>query len=181
MAYLGRVAVALLGSAAPIAVEKYGGFNHIVIKGTPSLQRKVMALSGKISPPMAVSFVIGKEKVLQTVKQGAVITVIFFTSYIIAEYLFKESNKRVLDKLFGVIASDIIKVGLAALVASITLKTMVSVGFVAAGGSEALFVVVFVGVVASFTTSKINEEFNLTKRFQKEIMIFWSQKEEVEK
>jgi len=94
--------------------------------------------------------------------------------YIIAEYLFKESNKRVLAKLFGVIASDIIKVG-------ITLKTMVSVGFVAAGGSEALFVVVFVGVVASFTTSKINEEFNLTKRFQKEIMLFWSQKAEVEK
>ncbi|MGY5774408.1 hypothetical protein ACXHP8_22215 [Vibrio antiquarius] len=40
LAYLGRVAVALSGSAAPIAVEKYGGFNHIVIKGTPSLQRK---------------------------------------------------------------------------------------------------------------------------------------------
>ncbi|HHX8462570.1 TPA: hypothetical protein ACVO0F_004303, partial [Vibrio diabolicus] len=181
LAYLGRVAVALSGSAAPIAVEKYGGFNHIVIKGTPSLQRKVMALSGKISPPMAVSFAIGKEKALQTVKQGAIITVIFVTSYRIAEYFFKESNKRVLAKLFGVIASDIIKVGLAALVASITLKTMVSVGVVAAGGSAALFVVVFVGVVASFAASKIDEEFNLTKRFQKEIMLFWSQKEEVEK
>ena len=40
---------------------------------------------------------------------------------------------------------------------------------------------VFVGVVASFAASKIDEEFNLTKRFQKEIMLFWSQKEEVEK
>ncbi|EJL7849195.1 hypothetical protein NM008_001992 [Vibrio parahaemolyticus] len=61
-------------------------------------------------------------------------------------------------KLFGVIASDIIKVGLAA-----------------------LFVVVFVGVVASFATSKIDEEYNLTERFQKKIVSFLSQKEERDK
>ncbi|HCG6609742.1 TPA: hypothetical protein NJ339_001729 [Vibrio parahaemolyticus] len=66
-------------------------------------------------------------------------------------------------KLFGVIASDIIKVGLAALITSITLKTMISVGVIAAGGSAALFV--FVGVVAGFATSKIDEEYNLTERF----------------
>ncbi|ALG52889.1 hypothetical protein CGJ25_19660 [Vibrio parahaemolyticus] len=181
LAYLGRVAIALSGSAAPIAVERYGGFNHIVIKGTPSLQRKVMALSGKLSPPMVVSFAIGKEKALQTIKQGAIVTVIFVTSYRITEYFFKDSNKRVLAKLFGVIASDIIKVGLAALITSITLKTMISVGVIAAGGSAALFVVVFVGVVASFATSKIDEEYNLTERFQKKIVSFLSQKEERDK
>ncbi|HHI4971419.1 TPA: hypothetical protein ACP5TT_004080, partial [Vibrio parahaemolyticus] len=84
-------------------------------------------------------------------------------------------------KLFGVIASDIIKVGLAALITSITLKTMISVGVIAAGGSAALFVVVFVGVVASFATSKIDEEYNLTERFQKKIVSFLSQKEERDK
>ncbi|MBE5189592.1 hypothetical protein HJ053_12580 [Vibrio parahaemolyticus] len=83
-------------------------------------------------------------------------------------------------KLFGVIASDIIKVGLAALITSITLKTMISVGVIAAGGSAALFVV-FVGVVASFATSKIDEEYNLTERFQKKIVSFLSQKEERDK
>ncbi|ELB2181789.1 TPA: hypothetical protein JG821_001085 [Vibrio parahaemolyticus] len=81
-------------------------------------------------------------------------------------------------KLFGVIASDIIKVGLAALITSITLKTMISVGVIAAGGSAALFVVVF---VASFATSKIDEEYNLTERFQKKIVSFLSQKEERDK
>ncbi|HCE2178160.1 TPA: hypothetical protein NGT44_001705 [Vibrio parahaemolyticus] len=180
LAYLGRVAIALSGSAAPIAVERYGGFNHIVIKGPPSLQRKVMALSGKLSPPMVVSFAIGKEKALQTIKQGAIVTVIFVTSYRITEYFFKGSNKRVLAKLFGVIASDMIKVGLAALFTSITLKTMISVGVIAAGGSAALFVV-FVGVVASFATSKIDEEYNLTERFQKKIVSILSQKEERDK
>ncbi len=87
-------------------------------------------------------------------------------------------------KLFGVIASDIIKVGLAALITSITLKTMISVGVIAAGGSAALFFVVFVvfvGVVASFATSKIDEEYNLTERFQKKIVSFLSQKEERDK
>ncbi|HCE1879586.1 hypothetical protein HJ057_17805 [Vibrio parahaemolyticus] len=84
-------------------------------------------------------------------------------------------------KLFGFIASDIIKVGLAALITSITLKTMISVGVIAAGGSAALFVVVFVGVVASFATSKIDEEYNLTERFQKKIVSFLSQKEERDK
>ncbi|MBE3917168.1 hypothetical protein HJ091_14105 [Vibrio parahaemolyticus] len=86
-------------------------------------------------------------------------------------------------KLFGVIASDIIKVGLAALITSITLKTMISVGVIAAGGSAALFVVVvvFVGVISSFATSKIDEEYNLTERFQKKIVSFLSQKEERDK
>ncbi|HIF5587973.1 TPA: hypothetical protein ACX3CV_002326 [Vibrio parahaemolyticus] len=131
---------------------------------------------------MVVSFAIGKEKALQTIKQGAIVTVIFVTSYRITEYFFKDSNKRVLAKLFGVIASDIIKVGLAALITSITLKTMISVGVIAAGGSAALFVVVvFVGVVASFATSKIDEEYNLTERFQKKIVSFLSQKEERDK
>lgn len=129
---------------------------------------------------MVVSFAIGKEKALQTIKQGAIVTVIFVTSYRITEYFFKDSNKRVLAKLFGVIASDIIKVGLAALITSITLKTMISVGVIAAGGSAALFVV-FVGVVASFATSKIDEEYNLTERFQKKIVSFLSQKEERDK
>lgn len=129
---------------------------------------------------MVVSFAIGKEKALQTIKQGAIVTVIFLTSYRITEYFFKDSNKRVLAKLFGVIASDIIKVGLAALITSITLKTMISVGVIAAGGSAALFVV-FVGVVASFATSKIDEEYNLTERFQKKIVSFLSQKEERDK
>ncbi|HCG5508198.1 TPA: hypothetical protein NJ005_001109 [Vibrio parahaemolyticus] len=117
---------------------------------------------------------------MQTIKQGAIVTVIFLTSYRITEYFFKDSNKRVLAKLFGVIASDIIKVGLAALITSITLKTMISVGVIAAGGSAALFVV-FVGVVASFATSKIDEEYNLTERFQKKIVSFLSQKEERDK
>ncbi|HCG5573899.1 TPA: hypothetical protein NJ006_003641 [Vibrio parahaemolyticus] len=117
---------------------------------------------------------------MQTIKQGAIVTVIFVTSYRITEYFFKDSNKRVLAKLFGVIASDIIKVGLAALITSITLKTMISVGVIAAGGSAALFVV-FVGVVASFATSKIDEEYNLTERFQKKIVSFLSQKEERDK
>ncbi|HCG7160448.1 TPA: hypothetical protein NJ349_001525 [Vibrio parahaemolyticus] len=62
---------------------------------------------------------------------------------------------------------------------------MISVGVIAAGGSAALFVVVFVvvfvGVVASFATSKIDEEYNLTERFQKKIVSFLSQKEERDK
>ncbi|HCH1966780.1 hypothetical protein [Vibrio parahaemolyticus] len=57
---------------------------------------------------------------------------------------------------------------------------MISVGVIAAGGSAALFVV-FVGVVASFATSKIDEEYNLTERFQKKIVSFLSQKEERDK
>ncbi|HCE3203188.1 TPA: hypothetical protein NKQ48_000951 [Vibrio parahaemolyticus] len=43
LAYLGRVAIALSGSAAPIAVERYGGFNHIVL-----LLKEPLVYKGKL-------------------------------------------------------------------------------------------------------------------------------------
>ncbi|EPA8591161.1 hypothetical protein ACQ7JZ_000729 [Vibrio parahaemolyticus] len=100
---------------------------------------------------------------MKSIKSGGIITVVLVTAYRVADYFL--GDKQTLSKLYGSVASDIIKIGLSSSIAagSAKLATLYlgSAVFLSAGP---ILGIIVVGVLVGQSLNYIDQEFSLTNK-----------------
>ncbi len=153
----------ITGKNSVFYIKNYAGVPHIVVSGSSALQLRLTSIGSSLPNPTVIKFAVGSESVMKSIKSGGIITVILVTAYRVADYFL--GDKQTLSKLYGSIASDIIKIGLSSAIAagSTKLATLYlgSAVFLSAGP---ILGIIVVGVLVGQSLNYIDQEFSLTNK-----------------
>ncbi|ENV5997891.1 hypothetical protein ACFJ92_002374 [Vibrio parahaemolyticus] len=123
-------------------------------------------LGSRAPTPIIANFAVGSKQVIQSIKSGAIITVVLVSSFRALEHFFSENNKTTLLSLFGTITSDIIKLGISSAIAAITVKGISGATTIFALTSGPLFLAIGVSLVVGNILNHIDNKYEITQKFK---------------
>ncbi|MBL4706587.1 MAG: hypothetical protein JKY54_18810, partial [Flavobacteriales bacterium] len=147
------------GYTAKAYIKTYGGKPHIILKGRPGLRRILTGTKYGIKNPKVITMGLGKAGAVNAAKSGGILSIVLLSAYRVADYFL--TDQATLSQLFGSLATDIAKVGIAVGV-SIAAATVVSTAFTVAIGPIAAVVVV--GVLTSMLLSALDKRYGITDK-----------------
>ncbi|MFS1907982.1 hypothetical protein BCU30_017725 [Vibrio lentus] len=151
-----------LGLKATFGMKMTTEFNKIgneMIKltGHSGLRRILTASYYRLDNPKIVQLGIGKYGLANSIKSGTVLTFYVAAGFRILDYIL--NDEVYLTTLIGSLATDIVKIGIASLVAGIAgAIALAATSFVAAH----LAAVVVVGTLAAFALNELDEHYGIT-------------------
>ncbi|EMW0564395.1 TPA: hypothetical protein NKU94_003020 [Vibrio parahaemolyticus] len=162
-AFVAQLCQKVTGKNSVFYIKSYAGVPHIVVSGSSALQLRLTNIGSNLPNPTVIKFAVGSESVMKSIKSGGIITVVLVTAYHVANYFL--GDKQTLSKLYGSVASDIIKIGLSSAIAagSTKLATLYlgSAVFLSAGP---ILGIIVVGVLVGQSLNYIDQEFSLTNK-----------------
>ncbi|ELI1825398.1 hypothetical protein RQV62_002342, partial [Vibrio parahaemolyticus] len=162
-AFVAQLCRKVTGKNSVFYIKSYAGVPHIVVSGSSALQLRLTNIGSSLPNPTVIKFAVGSESVMKSIKSGGIITVVLVTAYRVADYFL--GDKQTLSKLYGSVASDIIKIGLSSSIAagSAKLATLYlgSAVFLSAGP---ILGIIVVGVLVGQSLNYIDQEFSLTNK-----------------
>jgi len=139
------------------------GKPHIIIKGYPGLRQVLTNPKYGVDNPKVVSMGLGKVGAMKSIKEGGILTIVLVTIYDVIDYLL--TDKSTLADLVGQMASDVIKIaiaaGIGAAVVGLTFGTIVS-----AFALGPLVVAIVATVLAGEALNWIDNQLELTKKLK---------------
>jgi hypothetical protein len=146
------------GIGARAYIKNYGGKPHIILKGYPGLRTVLTGTKYGIKNPKVISMGLGKAGAVAAAKQGGILTVVLLSTYRVVDYFL--TDQTTLSQLVGTLATDIVKVGIAA-AASIGAAVVMG-GFTLAVGP--ILAVVAVGFGVSMLLEYSDNSLGITNR-----------------
>ncbi|MDG2792619.1 hypothetical protein P7M42_15910 [Vibrio parahaemolyticus] len=123
-------------------------------------------LGSRAPTPIIANFAVGSKQVIQSIKSGAIITVVLVSSFRALEHFFSENNKTTLLSLFGTITSDIIKLGISSAIAAIAVKGISGATAIFALTSGPLFLAIGASLVVGNILNHIDNKYEITQKFK---------------
>ncbi len=146
-----------LGKNGRVAEKIINGRRYVILKGYPGLRNTLKGTKYLANHPKIVSLAIGKLGVSNSIISGAKLTIFLTVPINVVKYLIDE--QATLATLIGTVSSDLVKVGVSAVMGSIAAAAVGTITTIAAGP---LVAAIFVGVATSLLLDKIDSEFGLT-------------------
>jgi len=157
-------------------IKYFGGKPHIVLKGYPGLRKILNATHYGVKNVKVVKMGLGKYGGIKAAKGGGILTIILLTAYRVIDYFLRDG--ATLTQLFGSLATDAVKVGIAtgASIAAASWAAGLGAGMaassaagVALAGSVVvaigpLVAVIVAGVIVSKLLSELDEYFGITDK-----------------
>ncbi|PKM46524.1 MAG: hypothetical protein CVV05_02275 [Gammaproteobacteria bacterium HGW-Gammaproteobacteria-1] len=161
-------------SGARAYVKTYGGKPHIILKGHPGLRKILTATKYGVQNAKVVKMGLGKHGGISAAKGGGILTIVLVTVYRVVDYFVRDD--ATLSQLFGALATDIVKIGIAtgASIAAATGVSMLGAAMtsgVATGALAGMVVaigplvaVIAVGLFVSVMLTNLDERYGLTDK-----------------
>ena len=150
-----------LGSlGARVYVKNYGGKPHIILKGHPGLRKILTGTKYGIHNPKVVTLGLGKAGAVRAAKSGGIVSIVLLTTYRITDYFL--TDQATLTQLFGALATDLVKIGIATGASIGAASAIAGVGLTLAVGP--IVAVVVVGVLTSMALAALDERYGITDR-----------------
>lgn len=147
---------ATLGMKAAVSLNHLGN-EMISLSGYSGLRRILTGTNYRLDNPKVVQLGIGKYGLANSIKSGTVLTFYVAAGFRIIDYIL--NDEVYLTTLIGSLATDIVKIGIASLVAGIAgAIALAATSFVAAH----LAAVVVVGTLAAFALNELDEHYGIT-------------------
>lgn len=157
-------------------IRFYGGKPHIVLKGYPGLRSILTGTRYGVQNAKVVRMGLGKYGGVNAAKSGGVLTIILVTAYRVVDYFLRDD--ATLAQLFGSLATDIVKVGVATgvSIAAATMTAAAGTMMVSSGSATAallgsfviaigpLAAAIVIGVGVSYALTKLDEKYGVTDK-----------------
>ena len=144
------------GIGAQVYVKNYGGKPHIILKGRPGLRKILTGTRYGIKNQKVVTMGLGKHGAIHAARQGGIVSIVLISVYRVVDYFL--TDKATLSRLFGTLATDIVKVGIA-VGASIAAAAAIGGTTIAIGP---LAVVILVGFFTSMALNSLDKHYGIT-------------------
>lgn len=138
-------------------VKRYGGKTHIILKGSPGLRNFLTGTRYLAANIKMVSVGLGTYSTKSLIK-GALIGIVLMTAYRVLDHFMRD--EATLAELFGGLASDIVKIGIAGLGGWLA---ALAIGFVTPFAAGPLLAVVVVTVGIGIALDVIDNKYGLTQ------------------
>ncbi|MCP4342666.1 MAG: hypothetical protein GY799_28240 [Desulfobulbaceae bacterium] len=149
-----------LGSiGAKAYIKNYGGKPHIILKGRAGLRNVLTGTKYGIKNPKVVIMGLGKAGAVSAAKQGGIISIVLLSAFRVADYCL--TDQATLSQLVGMLATDVVKVGIATGASIITATAVAGLTTVAVGP---ILAVVVVGVGVSMLLEYADNSLGISNR-----------------
>lgn len=148
------------GYATQAYIKNYNGKPHIILKGHPGLRKILTGTKYGITNPKVVTLGLGKAGAVNAAKMGGIISVVLMTAYRVVDYFL--TDEATLSRLIGSLATDVVKIGIAAGASIAAVSAATALGITIAIGPIA--VVVIVGLLANIALNNLDGHFGVTER-----------------
>ncbi|AZZ90392.1 hypothetical protein EUZ85_06525 [Hahella sp. KA22] len=153
---VGKIA-AEIGLAGRFVTRMVEDKAYIVIKGYSGLRKSLTGTRYLASNPKVVDMAIGQLGVNSNLIKGARLTIYLTVPLTVLQFIL--SDEKSLSVLIGTLATDIVKVGVAATVGSAAAYVVGAFTTVAVGP---LLAAVFLGVATSFLLEELDQKYGVT-------------------
>ncbi len=151
-----------LGIKGTVILKNLKGKQYIIFKGYAG-NRSIFTASRYLAKnPKVVDMAIGTVGLNKTIKSGARVTIFLIVPLNILNYIL--DDKQTMFSLLGTTATDLIKVGAGAAVASLIATSVATITTIAAGP---LVVAIAVGIATGFTLDLLDQKFGITEALVK--------------
>ncbi len=138
-------------------VKRYGGKTHVILKGSPGLRNFLTGTRYLAENSKMISMGLGAYTTKSLIN-GALVGIVLMTAYRVLDYFLRDETT--LAELFGGLASDIVKIGIAGLGG--WLATL-AIGVVTPFAAGPLLAVVVVTVGVGMALDVIDKKYGLTQ------------------
>lgn len=153
--------VADLGSFGSQAyIKNYNGKVHIILKGRPGLRKVLTGTKYGITNPKVVTMGLGKIGAVNAAKSGGIISIVLITAFRVIDFFM--SDTMTLNRLFGTLATDVVKIGIATAASIAAASAVVGFGVTIAIGP--ILAVVVVGVAFNYGLNELDKKYSITDR-----------------
>lgn len=157
-------------------IKTYGGKKHIILKGHPGLRKILNGTKYGVKNTKVVKMGLGKYGGVQAAKSGGIITIFLLTGYRVVDYFM--TDEATLSQLFGTLATDVMKIGVATgvSIAAATATAAAGSAMVASSSAAAAFMggvvvaigplaaVIVVGIGVSYALNELDKHYNITEK-----------------
>lgn len=143
-----------------VIVKIYNRKQYVIFKGYPGDRKIFRGTRYLTQNPKVVRMAVGPKGVAKSVSGGFVLTVVLSVGIEVFDYLIRDT--ATLSHLLGTISSDLIKIGISAIVAAVAglaVGASTIIGTVAAGP---LIMAIAVGVVTGYVLNKLDNKLGAT-------------------
>lgn len=109
---LGKLMADLGYAGTKTYLKYYGGKPHFVLKGYPGLRNILTGTKYGVQHAKVIKMGLGKYGAVEAAKGGGMLTIVLVSGYRVIDYFLTDS--ATLNQLIGTLATDVVKVGLAA-------------------------------------------------------------------
>ena len=146
-----------LGIKGTVVLKSLKGKQYIIFKGYAG-NRSIFTASRYLAKnPKVVDMAVGKVGVNKSIISGARITIFLIVPLNIINYIL--DDQQTMFRLLGATATDLIKVGAGAAVASLIATSVATITTIAAGP---LVVAIAVGIATGYTLDLLDQKFGVT-------------------
>ena len=146
-----------LGLTGKAVIKEIQGKNYVILKGYPGLREKLTGTRYLASNPKVVDLAIGTKRVSGTMISGARLSIFVAVPMTVLQFLISEQST--LLRLVGIIASDLVKIGLSTIIASAAGMAAGAITTVAAGPIVAA---IAFGIATAVTLEYLDRTFGVT-------------------
>lgn len=150
---------------AQVYIKEYGGKAHIILKGYPGLRKIFTGTKYGVVNPKVVTMGLGRAGAMNAVRMGGLISIIAMSVFRVTDYFLADEPS--LSLLFGSLATDIVKIGIATGVGYGAVA--LTAGMTATLALGPLAVVLIVGVVVVWSLGALDEKYEITKKLVKKL------------
>lgn len=146
-----------LGLTGKAVIKEIQGKSYVILKGYPGLREKLTGTRYLASNPKVVDLAIGTKRVSGAMISGARLSIFIAVPMTVLQFLISEQST--LTRLVGTIASDLVKIGLSAIIASAAGMAAGAITTVAAGPIVAA---IAFGIATAITLEYLDRTFGVT-------------------
>jgi hypothetical protein len=151
-----------LGIKGTVVLKNLKGRQYIIFKGYAG-NRSIFTASRYLAKnPKVIDMAIGKVGVNKSIISGARVTVFLIVPLNILNYIL--DDQQTMFRLLGTTATDLIKVGAGAAVASLLATSVATITTIAAGP---LVVAIAIGIATGYTLDLLDQKFGVTEALVK--------------
>ena len=158
--WLAKTLLKEFGYQGKVVLKNYNGKMYVVLKGYAGKRELLKGTRYLANNPKIVRMAVGPKGVMKSIKGGFVITLVLSVAIEVVDYLL--SDTRTLHDFLGTISSDIVKIGVSAILSAVTAAAVGGAIGVATTAAAPLIAAIAVGVLAGLALNKIDEKVGAT-------------------
>lgn len=154
-----------LGIKGSVVLKSFKGRQYIIFKGYAG-NRSIFTASRYLAKnPKVIDMAIGKVGVNKSIISGARVTIFLIVPLNILNYIL--DDQQTMSRLLGSTATDLMKVGVSAALASLVATSVATITTIAVGP---LVVAIAIGIVTGYTLDLLDQKFGVTDALVKALV-----------
>jgi len=144
-----------------VMIKQYAGKEYVIFRGNPRSRRILKGTRYLAKNPKVIRMAIGPKGITASAKGGFAITALLSCGIEIFSYLIRDAST--LSQLLGTVTSDLIKIGISAITATLAGLSVGTVAIVSSVAAAPLVAAIAVGVATGLMLDRIDSRMGATK------------------